>query len=176
MAQPRTLTALFFLLCVVLAGAVIYVWKTDNNWVPVDVIETWTTATSTTATFLYPTDFGTDFVTPIEWPPVVNMYEDEYSCSDIGKEEARAGRTEERKIGDIPFCVTKVQEGAAGSMYTQYTYIFDNYGSLIAFTFTTRSVQCLNYDEPKQSTCLEEQEELNIDEIVRLMAQTLTLK
>jgi hypothetical protein len=53
------------------------------------------------------------------WPPKLQVVIEPYQCTAGGSEAARAGKTEERKGGNQPYCVTKETEGAAGSIYTQ---------------------------------------------------------
>ncbi len=108
-------------------------------------------------------DFDTDYVSPVDWPPLVRALEGEsYSCTPAGNEIDRAGKTESIEMGGEEYCVTTVSEGAAGSIYKQYAYIKDVRGIPVAATFSFRFVQCVNYDEPNQSACLAEQESFNI--------------
>jgi hypothetical protein len=112
-------------------------------------------------------NLDTDYVSPIDWPPLVRALEGEiYSCTPAGNEIDRAGRTERVVMGGEEYCVTTVSEGAAGSIYKQYAYIKDVRGVPVAATFSFRFVQCLNYDEPNQSVCFAEQESFDISPLM----------
>lgn len=113
------------------------------------------------------TTLDTDYVSPVDWPPLVRALPDEpYQCTQAGSEFQQGGETKTLVFDGAEYCVTKVSEGAAGSQYTQYAYLRDFDGELIVLSFSFRFVQCMNYDEPKQSECLHEQESFNITPII----------
>lgn len=98
-------------------------------------------------TFRYPQDFGRPYVTPVDWPPQVNLLENSsLNCN--------------------PYCITTTDEGAAGSTYRQYTYLTKHDGQVMRLVFTARLPQCLNYDQPKQSECQQDQAKFNPDVII----------
>lgn len=119
----------------------------------------------------YPTDFGLRYVTPVDWPPVTTtLAEGTYTCTSAGGETERAGKTEEVLIHGKTYCKTTLSEGAAGSVYFQYAYIFEENDTLQSVTFSARMPQCANYDELERAFCVEEQETFNPDLFVALMA------
>lgn len=126
--------------------------------------------------FRYPEALKANFIQVHDWPPAVQILETPYSCTSAGSEMERAGRTEERLIGSKIFCVTEVLGAAAGSMYTQYAYAFSVGGKTAILTFSIRSPQCANYDEPNQSLCSAERDAFNIDGIVDQIAGSLEMK
>lgn len=75
------------------------------------------------------------------------------SCNEAGSETARAGQALKRMVDDLTYCVTKVTEGAAGSIYTQYSYAFPKDNQTAIFTFSIRYVQCGGYSNPKKTEC-----------------------
>lgn len=110
----------------------------------------------------------TTYIAGTDWPPVIQKLEEEYKCTPAGDEYMRAGKTEKVLIDGKEYCETKVTEGAAGSQYTQYAYLTEAPdGTALAATFSLRFVQCMNYDEPNQSACLEEQKNFDTKPIVR---------
>lgn len=113
------------------------------------------------------TALDTDYTSPVDWPPLVRVLSGEsYQCTQAGSEFQQGGETKPLIFDGAEYCVTKVSEGAAGSQYTQYAYLRDFEGELVALSFSFRFVQCMNYDEPKQSECLHEQEDFNITPII----------
>ncbi len=109
---------------------------------------------------------ATKYVTAVDWPASIQIIDEPYSCTEAGDEFQRAGITEEKTIGNKTYCVTKVSEGAAGSVYTQYAYARAEEDKTRIATFSFRFVQCVNYDEPQQSECKIEQENFNSDLLV----------
>lgn len=106
--------------------------------------------------FSYPKFLPTTFVKTQEWPPLVEVVAGEFTCPE-NKKQTIKGRT---------YCVIVSTEGAAGSTYTTYEYS-TNRGDFIAKTiFTLRTPQCLNYDEPNQSICIQEQESFDVSGLV----------
>lgn len=175
--NQRTLSTVFFGILAVLVLATLYVWKTENNWVPTDGTNTWDTSSSTVAEFRYPDDLDTDYVLPAEWPPRLNVADGSYACPDAGT-EVDGARIEERKVLNILFCISTRNEGAAGSTYTDYTYTYEEEerGKIVSLLFSTRTPQCLNYDGSKQKRCIEDQAVFNMDNFIVRIIKTLTLR
>ncbi len=126
--------------------------------------------------FKYPESFGMTYVGAFDWPPQVQILNEEFSCTEGGSEIARAGRTSKQTINGRDYCATKLVEGAAGSTYTQYAYVFPKNSRTVIFTFSTRAPQCLNYDDPRKTECQTEQSSFAIEGIVDLMAQSFVLQ
>src|SRR5690606_3694063 len=96
-----------------------------------------------------------------------------FACTEAGEETARAGRTELTTVGDRTYCVTRVAEGAAGSVYTMYAYALPAGDDVVILTFSMRAPQCGNYDEPNRSECEREREAFSMDQIIDDVARTL---
>jgi hypothetical protein len=113
-------------------------------------------------------------VLAVDWPPQITIVDQEYSCLEAGSPTDRAGQTrKEQGPSGKEYCVSQVSEGAAGSTYTQYAYGFPFENKTAIFTFTIRTPQCLNYDEPNASGCVAEQKEFKPVNQVDRMAATL---
>ncbi len=123
--------------------------------------------------FKYPKTFPTTYLHPVDWPPQVQILDEAFSCNEAGVEIERAGKTSLHTINGTTYCVTKVTEGAAGSTYTQYAYIFQKEEQLVLLTFTFKFVQCANYDEPQMTECLDERETFDIDPIIDEVARSV---
>jgi hypothetical protein len=115
----------------------------------------WHTATTTASgfAFQFPADLGTKYITPTDWPPVLNIDPHAFSCTEAGVETQQAGQTAQKVINGHTYCITRESEGAAGSIYTQYAYARGRGNTTAILTFSMRLVQCGNYDEPKKSEC-----------------------
>ncbi len=124
-------------------------------------------------TFLYPEDLSTKYIKAYDWPPKVQVLTGKFDCTEAGSETARAGRTSRVFVDDVEYCVTKISEGAAGSIYTQYAYAFPKNGKNVILTFTTRQIQCANYEQPAAAECYAERESFSMDDIVNGMASSL---
>lgn len=119
-------------------------------------------ATPQESEIVNPNEFGT-YARFFDWPPAVQHLAEPYTCTEAGASTSRAGKTIRKVISDREYCVTEIVEGAAGSMYTQYAYATrDGEGTLIA-TFSTKLVQCENYDDPQKSDCKRAQSIFNPD-------------
>lgn len=142
----------------------------------VDPWEGWETAVDAEdkLIFRYPRDLGTQFIQTVDWPPVLQRVGDVFSCADAGSVTARGGRTEVRTVAGRTYCVTQTDEGAAGSVYSQYAYAFPYGENTAIFTFTLRAPQCGNYDEGPRALCEAEKAAFNPDMLVDTIAQSLT--
>ena len=69
-------------------------------------------------------------------------------------------------INNNKYCRSIISEGAAGSVYNTYTYDFIKKDNTVSLTFSTRQPQCMNYDNPKQTECLDEVKSIDIDNVV----------
>jgi len=137
--------------------------------------DAWLSTSTETATFSYPSSFELTYVTPVDWPPAVQVLDESFECNEGGEVEDRAGRTEERTINGRDYCVTEITEGAAGSIYTQYAYAFPRDDQTVILTFSARFPQCGNYEESKQAACNSEQDNFNIDDMADRIANALRL-
>lgn len=118
--------------------------------------------------FIYPHPLPTKFISAREWPPRVELVAEDSTC-EVGIGVADNGSPAsitKKTIFDKEYCVSVSSEGAAGSTYTTYKYktIHDDY--LAEVSFTLRTPQCLNYDEPERSACQVEQGSFYIDALV----------
>lgn len=126
--------------------------------------------------FLYPENPAAKYMNVVDWPPQVQILNKPFSCTEAGSEIAQAGRTEKRMVDDRTYCVTKITEGAAGSIYTQYAYAFGKDNQTIIFTFSFRYDQCGNYDEPQKTECENLRTAFDLDSIVDRIAKTLKIE
>ena len=124
--------------------------------------------------FSYPETLGLAYVSPVDWPPSLWVRPNvPFSCLEAGLEEGRAGRTQALSIGGRAYCATRVNEGAAGSLYAQYAYVFSRGLDLVALAFTLRFPQCGNYDDPQKTACEREQAGFDVDRLADGIVRTV---
>lgn len=141
------------------------------------VPDDWNTFADSTSgiSFRYPPDLGTTYIQALDWPPQPLLEPGPFECTEAGEETARAGRTEPTTIGGRTYCVTRVTEGAAGSVYTMYAYALPIGDHVVILTFSTRSPQCGHYDEPERIECEREREAFSMDPLIDAIARTLRI-
>lgn len=130
----------------------------------------WKTMTDTKQgiAYQYPDRLLTKYISAQAWPPVVKL--EHRSPSPCPKDAQTLD-------GRYSYCLQTQTEGAAGSVYTTYTY---STGSLapettLTISFTLRAIQCNNYDNPQRAECLGERETFDIDGLVDRMAHSVEL-
>lgn len=123
--------------------------------------------------FRYPPEIGAEYISAVDWPPLLRLEPGPFECTEAGSETARAGRTEPLTVDGRDYCVTRVTEGAAGSLYTMYAYGTPIDDGVAFLTFSLRAVQCANYDEPSRSECERERTEFSVDALADRVARTI---
>jgi hypothetical protein len=74
---------------------------------------------------------------------------------------------------DRTYCVNVKHEGAAGSVYSSYTYITNKNGKFVNVSFTLQYPNCNNYDEEQKNVCTNEREAFDIDAVVDRIVQSI---
>lgn len=139
-------------------------------------VEGWQMATdiATNISFQYPQSLDTTYTSVVDWPPKIEIPESTFTCSEAGKETARTGKTEMIDVDGRAYCRTKIVEGAAGTAYTEYAYAFPTGGErVLIFTFSLKSPNCANYDDPEKTACEAEQEGFSADSLVDQIRKTI---
>ena len=175
----------------ILAGGGLIAWK--QGWIPKlstttqtpmpspassDIAAGWKTFTSADngATFHYPESLSAIYVRPQEWPPKLLINNAGFSCEEGGLGiNGRPGMTIQKKINDIIYCIENVSEGAAGTVYTDYTYTFLKDSKLIKFSFTLAYPQCANYSDPQKTECEQERQTFDLDVLINRIAESVQL-
>lgn len=136
----------------------------------------WKVSANDQVTFSYPVALSKSYISTVDWPPTVNVLDEDFSCIEAGEETDTAGVTTKEKINGRDYCVTKESEGAAGNTYTNYAYAFWKEGKTIILTFSLRQPRCENYPEPQSTACSNEQENFDLNGMVDKIATSLELK
>jgi hypothetical protein len=135
----------------------------------------WTTITNDDGiTFQYPKELLAKYISVVEWPPVVKIETGTYSCKTTPQEvSSMSDITSQRLVDDSTYCVNIKHEGAAGSVYSSYTYTTAKNDKLIKVSFTLQYPNCNNYDEEQSKACSSEREAFDIDSTVDRIVQSI---
>jgi len=106
---------------------------------------------------------NTKYISGQVWPPVITISEtSELICNETQKESSVNKRVYKENINGQEYCISAFSQGAAGSVYTEYSYSTIKFDKLITLDFTLRFNQCYNYEEDKISECVSERENFNV--------------
>lgn len=138
--------------------------------------ENWQTKTDETVkkSFRYPVTLGTQYVRAQAWPPTFSFVEGESPCRKGDTTQDTTGAIiKEDTFNGINYCIVELNEGAAGSVYTEYQIIFSKGSDLLNMQFTLQRPQCGNYDGSEQSACAAAQDAFKVVELAASIADTL---
>jgi hypothetical protein len=128
-------------------------------------------------TFQYPKELLAKYVSVVEWPPVIKIETGTYSCKITPQEISSVSEiTSQRMVDDRTYCVNIKHEGAAGSVYSSYTYTTVKNGKLVNVAFTLQYPNCNNYDDEQNKACTSEREAFDIDATVDRIVQGVISK
>jgi hypothetical protein len=130
---------------------------------------------TTGVSFQYPASLGTTYLNAATWPPTARVLNEAFSCSASGSVTAPGGETMPQTINGHQYCVTRVTQGAAGNLFTSYSYAFPKANETAVLSFGLSTAQCGVFVEPQRSDCLNEQAAFDVGALADQMAQTLTL-
>ena len=130
----------------------------------------WQTMNDTGLSFQYPPQLSTTYIHTTEWPPKIQIK------NQIANKSFSCKPEENKIINKTTYCVSTQAEGAAGSAYTKYIYSVAKSDNVVTLTFTLRSAQCLNYDEPKKSACINERNTFSVDDLAEQILSSVRLK
>jgi len=132
-------------------------------------------------------DLNTEYIGSQDWkvkivneeekyPPKFKITEGQIDCKKTSSESGLLFRTVKRKIDGRIYCIESLSEGAAGTIYTQYTYSTIKSGSLIMVSCVIRYPQCINYSEPYRTECANERERFDLNKIIGRIVKNLSIK
>ena len=141
-----------------------------------DKFPSWLKSENSEISFKYPEKLDTNYINTVDWPPIFKIEDKAYSCLENDNNSTlEGGKTSKEIIGGKEFCINRQDEGAAGSVYSNYIYTFLYQNKTITATFSLRAPQCMNYDEPKQSECINEENSFNISSLILNIISTIKL-
>jgi len=122
--------------------------------------------------FEYPANFSSTYIFPIDWPPEVIVRRVPFNCVPTTKKDPELGETTLLVIDGMEYCVTHLSEGAAGNLYTRYSYIFQKGEKQIILNFSLRQARCESYKEAEEKDCQLEQASFDLNNIINKIAQS----
>ena len=147
----------------------------DRDFESFSAPEDWAfSVTETGETYRYPIKLNTKYISSRDWSPTLTVFNNSYSCNPVGDESSPGIWTVERTINNRPYCVSTYSEGAAGTIYKNYSYYFPLENQIAAISFFLGFPQCPNYDDPEKSACEREQAAFDLDALVDQIVQTIT--
>ena len=112
-------------------------------------------------------NINTKYISGQVWPPEIYISEaSDFICEETPKESSVNKRVYKENINGQEYCISAFSEGAAGSVYTEYSYSTFKFNKLITLDFTLRFNQCYNYPEEQQKECTSERESFNPSNLV----------
>ncbi len=123
-------------------------------------------------TFQYPYSLSTKYIRTQSWPPKITVSSSNFSCKESGQPTGQQSVTQ-KTIGNITYCIENNSEGAAGTIYSDYTYIFLKDNKLISLQLTIAFPQCANYPDPQKSGCQNERSSFDLNSLINQIAQTV---
>ncbi len=123
--------------------------------------------------FKYPPQLTAKYITPQVWPPQISFSDGHLICPVTPATGSQAERISRERIGQREYCLDAQSEGAAGSVYTDYSYKTELGGRLVAVNFTLRYPQCYNYDNPQQAECVNERQIFNLTDLIDKIVGTI---
>jgi len=125
--------------------------------------------------FKYPEKLLADYVSALEWPPKVTLATGTFSCVETLGASSLPARTLKRTVDNRVYCLEAMSEGAAGSVYTNYTYTTQKDDKVITVKFILRYPQCDNYDDPAKTNCKNERTSFDLDGIINRIVVSITV-
>jgi len=125
-------------------------------------------------TYKYPKELLAKYISVVDWPPVVKVETETFSCKTTPQEvSSMSDITSKRMVDNRIYCVNVKHEGAAGSVYSSYTYTTTKNDNLVKVSFTLQYPNCNNYDEEQSKVCSSEREAFDIDSTVDRIVQSI---
>ncbi len=134
-----------------------------------------TTDPSSRVTFTYPQTLSTKYINAVDWPPHVTVLNQSFQCLEAGSQFGLGGQTIVQTINGHQYCVTRESGGAAGSVYTSYSYAMEKSGKFVVFTFILHFTDCADYNAAQRTACDNERRAFSIDPIIDQIIQSAKL-
>lgn len=119
--------------------------------------------------FDYPENLGASYISTQSWPPQISISEEgqQMTCSETFSERSFPQRiTRKRTINGNDYCVSALSEGAAGTIYTDYSYSRVIEDRIITLNFILKYPQCGNYPDDQRIKCEAERETFDLNNII----------
>ena len=112
-------------------------------------------------------NYGSNIFKAEEYPKLESWVENgEIECNETPMESSLPLRISKREINGQKYCIGASSEGAAGSVYTQYSYTTVIGDNVYLINFVARYPNCDNYPEEENIKCKTERESFDLDILV----------
>lgn len=122
--------------------------------------------------FQYPESLQAKYIRAQKWPPDIAISSDSFSCKESGQIQGQL-LVVRKKMGNTTYCIENTTEGAAGTLYSNYTYSFIKKSKLVKLQFTIAYPQCGNYPDPQKTECEGERQTFDLDALIDRIAQSV---
>ncbi len=167
---------------VAIAGMYKFNFTDDDIYLPNDEEPkteetTWKTFSDTAQkiSWQYPETLDASYISLAEWPPKISLTQEVFSCPETITIDNPANTIAKKIVNNKTYCIETSSEGAAGSIYTTYTYSTKQEDNLVAAKFTLRYPQCYNYDDSVKAVCEKEYNNFALNELVDKIVNTIKI-
>jgi hypothetical protein len=123
--------------------------------------------------YRYPETLKTEYISTNEWPPTVTVSTGTSPCVVASSTGSDFKETSQRTVAGRTYCIVDTRGAAAGSQYLEYAYTTPWQDGSVTVRFTLQYPQCMNYDDPEQTACKQEQASFDIDGMVDRIVQSI---
>ena len=92
--------------------------------------------------------------------------DNEIECTETDLSLSLPFSISKREINNKKYCISASSEGAAGSVYTEYSYATVIENKVYSIKFIARYPQCDNYPEEESAKCKKERESFNLNGLI----------
>ncbi|MFA7088056.1 MAG: hypothetical protein WC146_01810 [Patescibacteria group bacterium] len=122
---------------------------------------------SFSADYISFSNYGSNVFRAEEYPGLESWAENgEIECDETSPESSLPLRISKKEIGGRKYCLVASSEGAAGSVFTQYSYTTMIEDNIYLILFIARYPNCTNYLDEEKRECEIERENFNLDFLV----------
>lgn len=143
----------------------------NNDFSDSEEIDLWKTITDETnqIKYRYPEFLTAKYISTVTWPPVFTILpaNGTFVCEETPAESSFPQRVSLRRVDDDKiYCLQASSEGAAGSVFTEFTYSTVWKEKVVELYFVLQYPRCDNYSDEQQSECAAERESFDLDALV----------
>lgn len=122
-----------------------------------------------------------------KWPPEIKILTNkndcplgieikngELKCQTSPEESSFSKRFYRQNINGRTYCIRAESEGAAGSVYTDYSYFTIYKRNLLSINFVLRFSNCSHYPEPQRIECVAERETFDIGNTINEIVESIS--
>ena len=126
--------------------------------------------------FTHPTSIDNQYISAVEWPPRFISSFAPVDCELDEQTQAMSGLSYKTQIiNGTSYCIWTREEGAVGSIYTNYQVSYEKDDQYLTMSFTLQYPQCANYPDEEKMVCEMEQRDFPLNELIDEIAQSANL-